>query len=101
MRGYQKKVIFFKDKGSHLFDEAYFVISRRGEEANINQSDMVSEANRIIRESLLNREYSLRKRKRGGKNLPFVFFFLGAFTTILLGMITLFIFIKIGYIPSF
>ena len=50
MRGYQKKVIFLKDTGSNLFDEAYFVVSRKGEEANIEQSDMIFEANRIIKE---------------------------------------------------
>lgn len=53
MRGYQKKVIFLKNTGSHLFDEAYFVVSREGEEAAVGQSNMVSEANRIIRESMV------------------------------------------------
>ena len=52
MRGYQKKVIFLKNTGSHLFDEAYFVVSREGEEAAIGQSNMVLEANHIIRESI-------------------------------------------------
>ena len=52
MRGYQKKVIFLKNTGSHLFDEAYFVMSREGEIAAVDQSDMVFEANRIIKESL-------------------------------------------------
>lgn len=65
MRGYQRKVIFLKDTGSHLFDEAYFVVSRRGEEANIGKSDMILEANRIIKESLTYRE----KRARGIKSL--------------------------------
>ena len=65
MRGYQRKVIFLKDTGSHLFDEAYFVVSRRGEEANIGKCDMILEANRIIKESLTYRE----KRARGIKSL--------------------------------
>lgn len=65
MRGYQRKVIFLKDTGSHLFDEAYFVVSRRGEEANIGKSDMILEANRIIKESLTYRE----KRARGIKSI--------------------------------
>ena len=52
MRGYQKKVIFLKNTGSHLFDEAYFVMSREGESAASNQFDMVLEANKIINESL-------------------------------------------------
>ena len=65
MRGYQKKVIFLKDTGSHLFDEAYFVVSREGEAAHIEQSDMVFEANRIIKESLEGKESRMgRERKR-------------------------------------
>ena len=47
MRGYQRKVIFLKDTGSHLFDEAYFVVSRKGEDAGIGKGDMILEANRI------------------------------------------------------
>ena len=56
VRGYQKKVIFLKNTGSHLFDEAYFVVSREGEAAHVEQSDMIYEANRIIKESLEGKE---------------------------------------------
>ena len=52
MRGYQKKVIYLKNTGSHYFDEAYFVMSREGESAASNHFDMVLEANKIISESL-------------------------------------------------
>ncbi len=52
MRGYQKKVIYLKNTGSHLFDEAYFIVSREGEATGLGQGDMVYEANRIIDESL-------------------------------------------------
>ena len=78
MRGYQKKVIFLKDTGSHLFDEAYFVVSRRGEEANVEQSDMVFEANRIIKESLGDKDSRIMgkdKRLKLGFIIPF---FIGA-----------------------
>lgn len=84
MRGYQKKVIFLKDTGSHLFDEAYFVVSRRGEEAHVEQTDMIYEANRIIRESLMDKETRLKgRRAKSGFLLPF---FLGAFITLLLAL---------------
>ena len=91
MRGYQKKVIFLKETGSRLFDEAYFVVSRQGEEAAIDQSDMIFEANRIIKESLNDKELRI-KRERTLKNgfiLPFLF---GAFTafTIALGIYLIF-----------
>lgn len=48
MRGYQRKVIHLKNTGSYLFDEAYFVLSRDGEDLHIGEDDMVKEAGRII-----------------------------------------------------
>lgn len=48
MRGYQRKVIHIKKTGSYLFDEAYFVLSREGEDLHVGEDDMVTEANRII-----------------------------------------------------
>lgn len=92
MRGYQKKVIFLKDTGSHIFDEAYFVVSREGEAAHIEQSDMVFEANRIIKESLKGKE--LRVRGEGKKLfVGFLFpFFLGVFITLLTTALIYFLF---------
>lgn len=78
MRGYQKKVIFLKNTGSHLFDEAYFVMSREGEDAAIDQSDMVLEANRIIKESLGAKESRIRRERAEEKRIFLVPFFLGA-----------------------
>ena len=93
MRGYQKKVIFLKDTGSHLFDEAYFVVSRQGEAAHIEQSDMVFEANRIIKESLEGKETRVR---REGKKLVLGFvipFFLGALISLIITLSVYFIFL--------
>ena len=78
VRGYQKKVIFLKNTGSHLFDEAYFIMSREGESAAIDQSDMVFEANRIIRESIGGSESRIRRERAGEKRTFLVPFFLGA-----------------------
>ncbi len=78
MRGYQKKVIFLKNTGSHLFDEAYFVMSREGEDAAIEQSDMVFEANRIIKESLGDKESRSGRERAGEKRTFLIPFFLGA-----------------------
>ena len=86
MRGYQKKVIFLKNTGSHLFDEAYFVISQRGEDAHVEQSDMVYEANRIIEESLGDKELRLRGGGNKSKSDFFAPFFLGVFITTLIGL---------------
>ncbi len=83
MRGYQKKVIFLKDTGSHLFDSAYFIVSKKGEEAQIDQSDMVYEANRIIKESLNNTEKRIVGKERISRLNFFIPFFIGAFITLL------------------
>jgi len=85
MRGYQKKVIFLKDTGSHLFDEAYFVVSRRGEEAQICKSDMIFEANRIIKESLKDTEKRIKGRRllRLSVIIPF---FCGVIVTLLVNL---------------
>ena len=91
MRGYQKKVIFLKDTGSHLFDEAYFVVSRKGEEAHIEQSDMVFEANRIIKESLEDKDVRIRGEGSKSKSGFFVPFFLGAFISLLTALVAYFI----------
>jgi hypothetical protein len=48
MRGYQRKIIHLKNTGSYLFDEAYFVLSRDGEDLHIGEDYMVKEAGRII-----------------------------------------------------
>ncbi len=81
MKGYQKKVIFLKNTGSHLFDEAYFVVSRQGEEAAIGQSDMILEANRIIRESMGIDAQNVRREKRERTWSFFPPFFLGVFVS--------------------
>ncbi len=78
MRGYQKKVIFLKDTGSHLFDEAYFVMSSKGEDAAIEQSDMVFEANRIIKESLGDNESRIGRERAREKKTFLIPFLIGA-----------------------
>ena len=94
VRGYQKKVIFLKDTGSHLFDEAYFVVSRKGEEAHIEQSDMIYEANRIIKESLNDKELRIRGEGNKSKSGFFVPFFLGILITLLIAIGIYFIFLR-------
>lgn len=59
VRGYQKRVIFVKNTGSRIFDEAYFVLSER-EPCKREKADMIAEANRIIEEN----EGLCKKRSR-------------------------------------
>ena len=72
MKGYQKKVIYLKNTGSHIFDEAYFVVSHEGENA-VTKSDMVVEANRIIEESL-NEGYTEKRKHVKGVSFLIPFF---------------------------
>ena len=66
MRGYQKRVVFLKNTGSSLFEEAYFVIrSDKGEKSHpegLKKNDFLEEANRIIEEN--SKYYGEDKRRR-------------------------------------
>ena len=70
MRGYQKKVIFLKNAGSEIFDEAYFVLKCDEKSHIFSHATMVSEAKRII-------EQNFGKKKRFSKifNLRVLFSF--------------------------
>mgnify|MGYP006966488056 CR=1 FL=1 len=50
LKGCQKKIIVMKNTGSPMFDEAYFILSENALRAHASERDMISEANRIIRE---------------------------------------------------
>ena len=94
MRGYQKKVIFLKNTGSHLFDEAYFVVSREGEAAHIEQSDMIYEANLIIKESLEDNELRVRGENRSLFLRVIIPFFLGALITLIVSTFIYFLILR-------
>jgi hypothetical protein len=51
MRGYQRRVIFLKNTGSALFEEAYFVMRHDMPSEHKKDDDIVAEANRIIRQN--------------------------------------------------
>ena len=51
MRGYQRRVIFLKNTGSALFEEAYFLMRSEEMTEGKSEADMVSEATRIIEEN--------------------------------------------------
>ena len=64
MRGCQKKVIFLKNTGSYLFDEAYFIISKEGEKTTLSEESMILEENRIIENSYSEEPIEEPKRRR-------------------------------------
>ncbi len=76
MRAYQKKVVFLKETGSKIFEEACFVL-RTGGDYTPSHATMVAEAKRIIEENFTRRVW----RKRGFLkiSLSFLFGFLSAF----------------------
>lgn len=62
MRGYQRRVVFLKDTGSTLFDEAYFVMRSDEMAEGKTDDDMISEADRIISENFGSRKSEFRRR---------------------------------------
>ena len=91
LRGCQKKIVFLKNTGSKIFDEAYFVISDNVWDDKICDTDMITEANRIIDECIGLQDCSSRggiisRALRSVKRfvLPF---FLGALFSAVLGIL--------------
>ncbi len=52
MRGYQKKIIYLKNTGSDVFEEAYFVLKEQTEQKIKGRVPLIEEANRIIDENV-------------------------------------------------
>lgn len=74
MRGSEKKIIYVKDTGSKIFEEAYFVI-RRGmdeEDGRPSENDMVREATRIVAQSGTEYPATRRRRRMRAKILSFL-----------------------------
>ena len=78
VRGYQRRMVFLKNTGSKIFDEAYFVLSEEASALSVGKDDMIEEAKRIVEENLINRDTGSHRGARGVfvtlfKRLPFVF----------------------------
>lgn len=71
LRGCQKRIIYMKDTGSSLFEEAYFILRSDKEYHTMCEDDMVREARRLISEG----DY---ERRGGGGVMAFL---LGALTS--------------------
>ena len=63
MRGYQRRVIFLKNTGSALFEEAYFVMRSLEMAEGRSEADMVAEADRIIEENFGKKRRHREKRR--------------------------------------
>lgn len=82
MRGYQRRVIFLKNTGSALFDEAYFVMRKDERAEKRSEADMVAEADRIIEEN-----FGKKKRHKFGALTLFTSFLLGASLTFIIAVL--------------
>ena len=76
IKGCQKRMIFIKNTGCDLFDEAYFVLKNDIPAGEDNENDIIRTATAIINEH----EYPLNKRKNHKKvrSKSALFFALGA-----------------------
>lgn len=81
MRGSEKKIIYVRDTGSKLFEEAYFIVRRGVCEGDgcVSEDDMVTEASRIVEEGNVCYPASVR-RARHRRSLTL--FFAGAATAV-------------------
>ena len=64
MRGSEKKIIYVRDTGSKLFEEAYFVLKRGVSDGSAGaEEDMVREASRIVEEGSFNYPMTARRAR--------------------------------------
>lgn len=79
--GAEKKVIVLKNTGSGYFEEAYFIVKEKSKQRQKpTDSDMIKEANRIIRENLISAQYESEAENPTERKKPFIlkWFMLGA-----------------------
>ncbi len=74
IKGAQKQMIVVRTGNSRYFDEAYFVLKRRLETKKEEREDLLTEADRILRES----EPRRRQTRRSGKKRTLGLLLLGA-----------------------
>ena len=72
VRGTQKRIVYVKNTGGAVFEEAIFVV-KDGKEPGLSDGDMLGEATRIIEEHAVR---SGRREEERRKNFPAWLFFL-------------------------
>lgn len=72
VRGTQKRIVYVKNTGGAVFEEAIFVV-KDGKETGLSDGDMLGEATRIIEEHAVR---SGRREEERRKNFPAWLFFL-------------------------
>lgn len=88
VRGTQKKVVYLKNTGSAVFDEAFFIVKDE-KERGFSEEDLLREANRIVAEKAMHG----RAEEKGGVFLPaFLFFLFGMLFSIFVSAAAFFLF---------
>ncbi len=88
MRGYQKRVVFLKNTGSDVFEEAYFIL--REDTPKSGADDIVFEAQRIVKENTAEKEKRSRTPRTAEKLLLFgAGFFSAGLISLLIVLISL------------
>lgn len=64
VKGCKKNVVYLKNTGSEMFEEAYFIISEAGKRKNQTENDMVCEANKIVNSSPVSAYFLGAKKTR-------------------------------------
>lgn len=72
VRGTQKRIVYVKNTGGAVFEEAFFVV-KDGKESGLSDGDMLGEATRIIEEHTVR---GGRREEERRKNFPAWLFFL-------------------------
>lgn len=97
IKGCRKNVVWIRNTGSEMFEEAYFIVSDKKMEQKTTDCDMLSEASRLIAESPVAGNFygGTQKRKRKGTEGfgvgKAVWFMLGASVTTALNAMIYFI----------
>lgn len=97
IKGCRKNVVWIRNTGSDMFEEAYFIVSDKKTEKNTTDCDMLTEANRLIAESPVagsfyrdTQRHSRKVTERVGVGKA-VWFMLGASVTTALNAVIYFI----------
>ena len=86
VKGAQRQVIVLQTGKNHYFEEAFFVVRREIRKNGFSESEMLLEANRILRESMIGEE------KRTHSRVPrAVWFLLGLFLGVAVALLVTFL----------
>lgn len=94
-KGCERKMIIIKNPGNGYFDEVYFILKDKTHKNKyVNESDMLTEANRIVNDNLITAANINKDKKERCRTRNIVTFFAGAFSGIISAFLVYAVFIK-------